>query len=154
MPSKTSTKPLKVDSKKSFYATGRRKASVARVYLQKGSGKTSINGKTIAEYFGEGTRWHYHAITALTTLEVAGDYDIIAFIKGGGVNGQAGALRLGIARALDSVELAGSPDTPPSEREWHCKLKKAGLLTSDSRQVLRKLVGLVKARRAKQFSKR
>ena len=148
---------LKVDNKKSVYATGRRKSSVARVFVQPGSGKTRINGRDINEYFGEETRWLNHAVAPLHTLKVAGEFDIIATIKGGGVNGQSGALRLGIARALDQIGRDKAPASDEAGQEslsWRSVLKKEGYLTSDSRRVLRKLVGLVKARRAKQFSKR
>lgn len=150
----TKTPELKVNPKTSYYATGRRKDSVARVYLQPGKGKIMVNDRDVAEYFGADTRWLHQTTTALRTLEVENEFDIIAKIKGGGVNGQAGAMKLGIARALDKIEQEKMPETDPSERPWHLQLKKAKLLTSDSRQVLRKLVGLVKSRRAKQFSKR
>lgn len=122
--------------------TGRRKEAVARVRLRPGTGKISCNGREFAEYF---TTLSHQVIATepLRVTQTAEVYDVDATLHGGGVNGQAGALRLGIARAL----LALDGEARPS-------LKKAGLLTRDSRRVERKKYGLHKARKAPQYSKR
>ena len=125
------------------YGTGRRKSSVARVYLfQGGSGTITINGRDIEEYFGLETLKMLvrQPLVATNTL---GKVDISATVEGGGVSGQAGALRHGIARALLSVD-----------PEFRAILKKAGYLTRDPRMKERKKYGLKAARRAPQFSKR
>ncbi len=122
--------------------TGRRKEAVARVRLVPGTGGFRLNGRTLEEYFP--TRAHRMAVTA--PLRLVGrekEFDVMAKIEGGGVSGQAGALRLGIARALIELE----PDLRPS-------LKKEGYLTRDAREKERRKYGLKKARKAPQFSKR
>ena len=125
-----------------YYATGRRKTSVARVFVKTGSGKITINGRDGKTYFPyEGVLFG-----ALKPFEVTGTtdrFDINCTIKGGGYSGQAGALRLGLARALTLV----SPD-------FHKPLRAAGYITVDARVVERKKYGLRKARKDKQFSKR
>lgn len=126
-----------------FYGTGRRKSSVARVRLYKGTGKIVINGRSIDEYFGLETL-KVIVRQPLVLTETEGKFDIICNVNGGGVAGQAGAIRHGISRALlefDSEELKLS-------------LKKAGFLTRDPRMKERKKYGLKKARKAPQFSKR
>lgn len=126
-----------------FYGTGRRKSSVARVRLYEGSGKIIINHRSIDEYFGLETL-KLIVNQPLVTTETSGKFDIICKVKGGGVTGQAGAIRHGISRALleyDSDNLRQ-------------KLKKAGFLTRDPRMKERKKYGLKAARRAPQFSKR
>jgi len=123
-------------------STGRRKEAVARVRLVPGSGELTVNGRALDDYFT--TRAHRVVIQA--PLRVAGrekDYDVVATIRGGGVNGQAGALRLGIARAL--VELDPELRTP---------LKAEGFLARDAREKERRKYGLKKARKAPQYSKR
>ena len=121
---------------------GRRKSSVARARLSPGSGQVVVNGKPLQEYFcTESLRGH--ATEPFDTVEQAGKWDVEARINGGGTTGQAGALRLAIARALE----ASDPSLRPA-------LKSAGLLTRDDRKVERKKYGLKKARRAPQFSKR
>ena len=126
----------------SFYGTGRRKSSVARVRLIKGNGKVTINGRDIDDYFGlETLKLIVRQPLALT--ETSEKYDVICRVAGGGVTGQAGAIRHGIARALLQ-----------SEDEVRPVLKKAGLLTRDPRMKERKKYGLKGARRAPQFSKR
>lgn len=122
--------------------TGRRKNSIARVKLIKGSGKIIINKKPIDDYFG---RKYYHNIVKepLQILEIQNEYDVFVNVKGGGITGQAEAIQLGIARCLDTVS-----------EKYHTPLRKAGLLTRDPRTVERKKFGLHKARRATQFSKR
>ena len=123
-------------------ATGRRKCAVARVRLQPGTGKIEINGKAMAEYFPSEALCGY-VNQVLKVTETEGKVDIRANLDGGGMTGQAGALRHGIARAL---LLAGDENRPV--------LKKAGLLTRDPRMKERKKYGLKAARRAPQFSKR
>ena len=125
-----------------FYGTGRRKSSVARVYMTPGTGKVTINKKDMDDYFGLETL----KIIVRQPLEVTGTadkYDIKVTVRGGGFTGQAGAIRHGIARALNKAD-----------EEFRPALKKAGFLTRDSREKERKKYGLKKARRAPQFSKR
>jgi small subunit ribosomal protein S9 len=125
-----------------YLGTGKRKTSVARVILRPGDGKTWINGRTIEEYFPRLT----HRKLATSPLEVAdalGTYDLRVRVHGGGVSGQAGAIRHGIARALVEVD-----------PELRVPLKRQGFLTRDARVVERKKAGLHKARKAPQFSKR
>ena len=125
-----------------FYGTGRRKSSIARVYLTPGTGKVTINKKDIDDYFGlETLKLIVRQPLALT--ETAEQFDIVCTVAGGGVTGQAGAIRHGIARALNEADADFRPI-----------LKKAGFLTRDSRMKERKKYGLKKARRAPQFSKR
>ena len=126
-----------------FYGTGRRKSSVARVHLfENGTGAITINGRDIDDYFGLETL-KLIVRQPLVATEQVGKVDIVATVKGGGVSGQAGALRHGISRAL----LLASDDNRPV-------LKKAGFLTRDPRMKERKKYGLKAARRAPQFSKR
>jgi len=126
----------------SFYGTGRRKSSVARVRLVKGSGKVTINGRDIDDYFGlETLKTIVRQPLVLTHNDAK--FDVVAKVCGGGVTGQAGALRHGIARALLNVDA-----------ELRSELKKAGFLTRDPRMKERKKYGLKAARRAPQFSKR
>lgn len=123
-------------------ATGRRKEAVARVRLVPGTGAFDINGRDLEEYFP--TR--VHRMVALSPLRVSGrekDFDVVATITGGGVSGQAGAIRLGIARAL--IEL---------EPELRGQMKAEGFLTRDGREKERRKYGLKKARKAPQYSKR
>ena len=126
-----------------YRATGKRKTSVARVIITPGSGEVRVNGRPVAEYFPRQT---LQAI-ATAPLRVSGtdaSFDVRAQIHGGGITGQAGALRLGVARALNAIDLEANR---PS-------LKKAGLLTRDARVIERKKAGLKKARKAPQYSKR
>ena len=125
-----------------YYATGRRKTSVAKVWLSPGSGKIIVNDKNMEEYFPLETL-RIIVKQPLTLTETLNKYDVIAKVKGGGLSGQAGAVRHGIARAL----VLADPTLRPA-------LKKAGFLTRDPRMVERKKYGLKKARRAPQFSKR
>lgn len=141
-------------SKKQYYATGRRKCSVARVFLRPGKGAMSVNNQTLEDYFGRETaRMIIRQPLELTDL--SSKFDIYITVKGGGISGQAGAIRLGISRALvnyDEVDLA--PDEEPNPKSLRRVLRSKGLLTRDARCVERKKVGLHKARRATQFSKR
>ena len=124
-------------------ATGRRKEAIARVRLVPGTGRWSINGRDLETYFPN--RVHQQIVNEpFVTLGQEGRYDVIARMSGGGVSGQAGALRLGIARALNEIDEEGNR---PS-------LKKAGFLTRDPRAKERKKYGLKKARKAPQYSKR
>lgn len=139
---------------KQYYGTGRRKSSVARVFLRPGKGKITINNRQIDEYFGRETSCMV-VRQPLETVDVLNKFDIYVTVKGGGIAGQAGAVRLGIARALvnyDEIDLA--EDATPDENSFRRKLRARGLLTRDSRRVERKKVGLHKARRATQYSKR
>ena len=125
-----------------FYGTGRRKKSIARVYLVPGKGDITINKRSIDEYFGLETL-KVIVRQPLTATETADKYDVIVNVKGGGYTGQAGAIRHGIARALLQVD-----------NEFRPTLKKVGYLTRDPRMKERKKYGLKAARRAPQFSKR
>ena len=122
---------------------GRRKEAVARVRLLPGTGQWTLNGRTLEDYFPN--KLHQQLVRApFTILDLEGRFDVVARIHGGGVSGQAGALRLGIARALNEIDREANRAT----------LKKAGFLTRDARTVERKKAGLHKARRAPQYSKR
>ena len=125
-----------------FYGTGRRKSSVARVRVYPGSGKITINGRDIDDYFGLETL-KLIVRQPLAVTETTEQFDIVATVSGGGVTGQAGAIRHGLSRAL----LLFNPELRPV-------LKKAGFLTRDPRMKERKKFGLKAARRAPQFSKR
>jgi small subunit ribosomal protein S9 len=123
-------------------ATGRRKEAVARVRVSPGTGRIDVNGRALEEYFT--TRAHRMIVTApLRLVEKEKDFDIIARIEGGGVSGQAGALRHSLARALIDID----PELRPA-------LKKEGMLRRDAREKERRKYGLKKARKAPQFSKR
>ena len=125
-----------------FYGTGRRKTSAARVFVKRGSGAITVNGKPLDSYFGRQTS-RMIVRQALDVVGALADFDIVATVKGGGSSGQAGAIRHGISRALLSYDDANKQ-----------ALRAAGFLTRDAREVERKKVGLRKARRATQFSKR
>jgi small subunit ribosomal protein S9 len=125
-----------------YRGTGKRKTSVARVILRPGDGATWVNGRSIEEYFPRSV-WRSIATAPLRTAGVEGTYDLRVRVHGGGLSGQAGAVRHGIARAL--VE---------ANPELRIPLKREGYLTRDARQVERKKAGLHKARKAPQFSKR
>jgi small subunit ribosomal protein S9 len=124
------------------YATGRRKTSTARVFLRPGTGTITVNRREFTEFFPvESLRTTVK--TPLLLTETADKFDVLATVSGGGINGQAGAIRLGIARSLIEYDETLKPE-----------LRKAGFMTRDAREVERKKVGLHKARRATQFSKR
>lgn len=125
-----------------YYGTGRRKSSSARVFLTKGSGNIVVNDKPVDEYFGRETS-RMVVRQPLVLTENTDNFDIMATVAGGGSNGQAGALRLGISRALLKYD-----------EETRSALRKEGLLTRDARKVERKKIGLHKARKAPQYSKR
>ncbi len=122
---------------------GRRKQAIARVRLVPGTGEWTINGRSLENYFPN--KLHQQAVNApFALLDLEGRFDVIALIKGGGPSGQAGALRLGVARALNEIDREANRPA----------LKKAGFLTRDARAVERKKAGLKKARKAPQYSKR
>ena len=133
---------VKLDFKESKYATGRRKKSIARVWVKKGSGNIHVNGKKLDQYFNK-INLQTAIFRPLTIAKREGEYDVKCTVKGGGLTGQAGAIILGLARALIMFE----PDLKPT-------LKKENLTTRDSRVVERKKYGRRKARRSFQFSKR
>jgi small subunit ribosomal protein S9 len=125
------------------YGTGRRKEAVARVRLIPGEGKWTINGRTLENYFP--SKLHQREVNSpIVLLKLEGKFDVVVRVEGGGVTGQAGAIRLGVARALNAI------DKDSNRRA----LKKEGFLTRDARAVERKKAGLHKARKAPQFSKR
>jgi small subunit ribosomal protein S9 len=124
-------------------ATGRRKEAIARVRVIPGTGRWTVNGRTLENYFPN--KVHQQLVNEpFRVLEADGRFDVIARISGGGSSGQAGALRLGVARALNEIDVEGNRPT----------LKKAGFLTRDARVTERKKYGLKKARKAPQYSKR
>ncbi|WP_297807589.1 30S ribosomal protein S9 [uncultured Methylophaga sp.] len=126
----------------SYYATGRRKSSTARVFLKPGSGNISINTRTLEDYFGRETS-RMVVRQPLELVDMLENFDLKITVRGGGNNGQAGAIRQGISRAL--VEY---------DNELKTELRKAGFITRDARAVERKKIGLHKARKRPQFSKR
>jgi small subunit ribosomal protein S9 len=125
-----------------YYGTGRRKTSSARVFLRPGKGDINVNAQSLDTFFGRETA-RMIVRQPLDVTELGDKFDIHVTVKGGGMNGQAGAIRLGIARALLQYDEALRGD-----------LRKAGLLTRDAREVERKKVGLRKARKKEQYSKR
>ena len=137
-----------------YYGTGRRKSSSARVFLRPGKGEIKVNNRVLEDYFGRETSCMVIR-QPLEAVDVLSKFDIYATVVGGGISGQAGAIRLGIARALVKYDeksmVEGDEPQPDSFRR---KLRARGLLTRDSRRVERKKVGLHKARRATQYSKR
>jgi len=132
----------KIDKLGRSYGTGRRKDAVARVWVKKGTGKVTVNGRDQSIYFARKTQQLILNQPFLIT-DAVGHYDVICTVKGGGLSGQAGAVRHGISRALESFDPALRP-----------ALKAAGMLTRDARIVERKKVGKHKARRTKQWAKR
>ncbi len=125
-----------------YYGTGRRKSSSARVYLKSGSGEITVNSRTLEQYFGRETSRRIIR-QPLQATDTDKQFDIHVKVRGGGANGQAGAIQLGIARALLAYD-----------NENRATLRKGGFLTRDAREVERKKVGLRKARKKEQYSKR
>ncbi len=125
-----------------YYGTGRRKSSSARVYLTPGNGDITINSRAVDQYFGRETSRRIIR-QPLEATDLDSKFDLNIMVKGGGMNGQAGAIQLGIARALLKYD-----------EELRAQLRKGGFLTRDAREVERKKVGLRKARKKEQFSKR
>ena len=126
----------------SKYGTGRRKSSAARVFLQSGTGRVLVNNRTLDEYFGRETA-RMIVRQPLEVVDAVDQFDLHITVEGGGGSGQAGAIRLGIARALVDYD-----------EKLRVPLRQAGLLTRDAREVERKKVGLRKARKRPQYSKR
>ena len=131
-----------IDKQGRAYGTGRRKDATARVWIKRGSGKVSVNGKTLEQYFARPVL-RMIINQPFTVLDSLGKFDVFVTVLGGGLSGQAGAVRHGISRALDQYD--------PSFRPV---LRKSGFMTRDSRVVERKKYGRAKARRSFQFSKR
>ena len=131
-----------LDNKEKAYATGKRKNSIARVWLKRGSGEIKINGKPLDKYFSRPVL-QMIVNQPLDVIKADNSYEIMASVKGGGLSGQAGAIRHGISKALSLFDQSNRPP-----------LKKVGFLTRDPRVVERKKAGLAKARRSYQFSKR
>ena len=131
-----------LDIKQRAYATGRRKNSIARVWLKRGNGDIKINGKSLDKYFSRPVL-QMVVNQPLNVIQAENNYEIMATVKGGGLSGQAGAIRHGISKALSLFDITNRPP-----------LKKVGFLTRDPRVVERKKAGLAKARRSYQFSKR
>jgi small subunit ribosomal protein S9 len=133
---------------KQYYGTGRRKSSTARVFLRPGKGEIKVNNRTLKEYFCRETSCMV-VMQPLETVDLVGKFDMYITVVGGGVSGQAGA------RALVAYDEKGmAEDAEPNPDSFRRKLRARGLLTRDSRRVERKKVGLHKARRATQYSKR
>ena len=132
----------KVDSFGRTYGTGRRKESVARVWLKPGDGEITVNGREMVDYFGRSVLQTL-VLQPFSVADRLGRYDVFCTVRGGGLSGQAGAVRHGISRALVDYE-----------PELRSVLKAEGMMTRDSRTVERKKYGLMKARRSFQFSKR
>lgn len=129
-------------AEKAFYATGRRKTSVARVYLKEGKGSVLINDRTLEDYFGRETA-RMIVLQPFQVTHTQGNFDTEVNVQGGGISGQAGAIRHGITRALIQISL-----------DFRSPLKKAGFVTRDPRAVERKKYGRHKARKRPQYSKR
>ena len=140
--SETVKKEIKIDAKATKYATGRRKKSIARVWLRKGSGNINVNGKKMIDYFSN-QNLQIAVCRPLSLVKRENEYDVKCSVKGGGLSGQAGAIIHGIAKTLVQFE----PELKPT-------IKKEKLTTRDSRAVERKKYGHRKARRSFQFSKR
>ena len=138
----TTNSNILLDNKDRSYATGKRKNSIARVWLKRGNGEITINGKKLDKYFSRPVL-QMIVNQPIEIIQSVGSYEIMATVKGGGLSGQAGALRHGISKALSLYDNSLRP-----------VLKKVGFLTRDSRVVERKKFGLAKARKSYQFSKR
>lgn len=129
-------------AKQIYYSTGRRKSSTARVYLKKGAGNITINHRTLEQYFGRETG-RMMVRQPLDTIKMSDQFDINILVRGGGISGQAGAIRHGITRALIEYD-----------ETLRKTLRQAGFVTRDAREVERKKIGLHKARKRPQYSKR
>ncbi len=141
-------------SVKQFYGTGRRKTSTARVFLTPGKGKIIVNERSLEDYFGANSAWYMIVHQPLIAVDLANKFDAYVTVEGGGNSGQAGAIRLGITRALlqyDEEEEGGSTG---EGHTFRAILRQQGFVTRDSRRVERKKVGLRKARKRPQYSKR
>lgn len=146
--------------KQKIHAIGRRKSSVARIYLSEGTGQVTVNGKDLKQYFGATTVYWAVAVEPLEVVGVGSKFDVHANISGGGVTGQADALKLALARALCEHEERANPMSTDAEGEeienlpWRALLKSRKLLTRNARVVERKKYGFRKARKKEQYSKR
>lgn len=144
-----------------YLGTGRRKNSIARVFLKKGSGKISINGKELDKYFDRDTS-RMLVMQPVEAVEMTGKFDLLITVKGGGITGQAGAIRHGVTRALMAYDEDGvvadqggeEGEGSNASQSFRRILRSKGYVTRDSRSVERKKVGLHKARKRPQFSKR
>ncbi len=150
------------------YGTGRRKTSIARVFLKRGKGGITINNKSLEDYFGGRKAAHMMVKQPLTVVDMPSHFDIKVTVKGGGTMGQAGAIRHGITRALLQYDEANMPEVVVNARDlegsdveaptgimsWRKLLRAAGFVTRDARVVERKKVGHRKARKVEQYSKR
>ena len=141
-----------------YTGTGRRKTSTARVFLRPGKGGLVINGRTLEEFFGRETA-RMVVMQPLIAVDAVNQFDAYITVKGGGLSGQAGAIRHGITRALikferDQNDGEDGEDGEGGSGQWHATLRKAGYVTRDPRMVERKKVGRHKARKGTQFSKR
>jgi small subunit ribosomal protein S9 len=142
-------------AEKNFYGTGRRKTSTARVFLKPGNGNIIVNEKTLDEYFGRETA-RMIVRQPLEVTSLMNKFDVLVTVAGGGMNGQAGAIRHGISRALVKYEQGDDSGSDESGSGGPIKvsLRKAGYMTRDAREVERKKVGRHKARKGTQYSKR
>lgn len=142
---------------KQYIGTGRRKESVARVFISRGTGKISINGRSLEEYFDRATS-RMLVTLPLSEVNMSTNFDVLITVKGGGSTGQAGAIRHGLSRALIAYDEEGivtsAAEEDSSVVSFRRKLRKAGFVTRDPRTVERKKVGLRKARKRPQYSKR
>lgn len=141
-----------------YYGTGRRKTSVARVFIKRGTGQITINDNTLDQYFGGRKVAHMIVRSPLELLGMANKFDVMATVEGSGPMGQAGAIRHGLTRALIAYDEEGSEVSSSTEgndeQSFRSILRKAGFVTRDSRVVERKKVGHRKARKVEQYSKR
>lgn len=140
-------------AKEQFYGTGRRKESVARVFITKGDGKFIVNKRSLEDYFGRETD-RMIINQALDVTEMTGKWDIYVTVRGGGTSGQAGAIRHGLSRALMDYDEDDSSGSESGALGIRKSLRQAGFVTRDARTVERKKVGRHKARKSPQFSKR
>lgn len=138
---------------KYYYGTGRRKSSTARVFIKSGKGEITVNTLNLSDYFGRKTA-RMVIMQPLEAVKMTNKFDIKVVVRGGGASGQAGAIRLGIARALVQYDEEGSEGGEGGAQSFRRILRGFGYLTRDARQVERKKVGLHKARKATQYSKR
>jgi small subunit ribosomal protein S9 len=142
---------------KQYIGTGRRKESIARVFIRRGTGKIVINGRSLDDYFDRATS-RMLVTSPLLVVDMASSFDVLITVKGGGSTGQAGAIRHGISRALMAYDEEGVTSNADVDAEsistYRKKLRSAGFVTRDSRSVERKKVGLRKARKRPQYSKR
>jgi len=145
---------------KRYYGTGRRKNSTARVFLSPGNGKITVNHRSLEDYFGRETSRMIVA-EPFKVVDLVNQFDAYVIVRGGGISGQAGAIRHGITRALIQYDEAGGDSDSGSESgsgegglTYRQRLRAVGFVTRDSRQVERKKVGLHKARKGTQYSKR